>query len=206
MPSDLFTRMRDDLLEGRLGDDPQLSENALSARYGVSRTPVRESLLRLEQDGLIERNGSTARLRRRSAEEVNDIYRARTWIERAIASDAAQRRGEVDLVRLERALAAEAAVDAPTASPHQLVSLNRAFHHALALASHNVALLDLQERLTLHVAQLPATTLTAPGRWQAAHAEHVAIVDRVRAGDAAAAGALAEEHLAAARDIRLAQI
>ena len=206
MPSDLFTRLRDDLLEGRLGVDPQLSENALSARYGVSRTPVRESLLRLEQDGLIERNGSTARLRKRSAEEINDIYRARTWIERAIASDAAQRRGEVDLVRLDRALAAEAAVDASTATPQELVAANRAFHHALALASHNAALLDLQERLTLHVTQLPSTTLTAPGRWQAAHAQHVAIVERVRVRDAEGAGALAEEHLAAARDIRLAQI
>jgi DNA-binding GntR family transcriptional regulator len=206
MPSDLYTRLRDDLLGGRLDDVAQLSENALSARYGVSRTPVRESLLRLEQDGLIERNGSTARLRRRSAEEINDIYRARTWIERAIASDAAQRRGEVDLVRLERALAAEAAVDTSTASPHELVAANRAFHHALALASHNTALIDLQERLTLHVTQLPATTLTAPGRWQAAHAEHIAILDRVRAGDAGTAGALAEMHLAAARDIRLAQI
>jgi DNA-binding GntR family transcriptional regulator len=206
MPSDLFTHLRDDLLEGRLCVDPQLSENALSARYGVSRTPVRESLLRLEQDGLIERNGSTARLRKRSAEEINDIYRARTWIERAIASDAAQRRGEVDLVRLDRALAAEAVVDASIATPQQLVAANRTFHHALALASHNVALLDLQERLTLHVALLPATTLTAPGRWQAAHAQHVAIVESVRAGDADRAGALAEEHLAAARDIRLAQI
>jgi DNA-binding GntR family transcriptional regulator len=206
MPSDLFTRLRDDLLEGRLGVEPQLSENALSARYGVSRTPVRESLLRLEQDGLIERNGSTARLRKRSAEEINDIYRARTWIERAIASDAAQRRGEVDLVRLDRALAAEAAVDTPTATPLELVTANRAFHQALALASHNVALLDLQERLTLHVSQVPSTTLTAPGRWQVAHAQHVAIVDCVRAGDAEGAGALAEEHLAAARDIRLARM
>jgi DNA-binding GntR family transcriptional regulator len=205
MPSDLFARLRDDLLEGRLGADPGLSEHALATRYGVSRTPVRESLLRLEQDGLIERNGSTARVRRRSAEEVNDIYRARTWIERAIAMDAAQRRGDVDLLRLERALAAEAAVDASTASPHELVAANRAFHRALAVASHNAALMDLQERLTQHVTQLPTTTLTAPGRWQLAHDQHVAILDRVRVGDAEAAGAVAEMHLAAARDIRLAR-
>jgi DNA-binding GntR family transcriptional regulator len=206
VPSDLYERLRDDLVAGRLGEPPVLGEHALSARYGVSRTPVREALVRLEQDGLVERDGRTARHRTRSAEAINDIYRARTWLERAIASDAAERRTEIDLLRLDRALAAEAAVDPSAATPLELMAANRAFHDALAAAAHNEALLDLQQRLTRHVAQLPATTLSAPGRWPVAHAQHVAIVECVRVGDAASSGRLAEEHLAAARDIRLTQV
>ncbi|TQM11287.1 GntR family transcriptional regulator [Pseudonocardia kunmingensis] len=200
----LHVRISEDLLTGRLTAEDRLSEHALSERYGVSRTPVREALVRLEQDGLIERRGTTARLRERSAEEINDIYRARTWLERAIAEDAAQRCGELDLLRMQDALDAEDRLDPATATPEELMAANRAFHDALALAAHNAALQDLQDRLTMQVARLPATTLSAPGRWATAHQQHEEILVHVRAGDAAAAGEMARRHMADARDIRLA--
>ena len=204
MADALHSRIRDDLVHGRLTAGDRLSEHALSARYGVSRTPVREALVRLEQDGLIVRNGATARLRTRSAEEIDDIYRARAWLEQAIAQDAARRRGDLDLLRLEHALRAEAELDPAAATPTDLVAANRRFHDALAAAVHNAALSDLQSRLTLQVARLPETTLSAPGRWAAAHREHAEIVERVRLGDGQAAGLVAHRHMDEARDIRLA--
>ena len=72
-PEGLHARIREDLLTGRLTAEDRLSEQALSDRYGVSRTPVREALVRLEQDGLIVRNGTTARLRTRTAAAMNDV-------------------------------------------------------------------------------------------------------------------------------------
>ncbi|MFF7476935.1 FCD domain-containing protein [Streptomyces sp. NPDC008092] len=200
----LHARICEDLLAGRLTAEDRLSEHALSARYGVSRTPVREALVRLEQDGLIERNGATARLRVRTPDEINDLYRARISLEQMIAEDAAERRGELDLMRLERALEVADGLDSADASPGELMQANRAFHDALALAAHNAALLDLQARLTVQVGRLPATTLSAPGRWPAAQAQHREILEHVRAGDRVAAGAVARQHMADARDIRLA--
>ncbi|WP_246339366.1 GntR family transcriptional regulator [Amycolatopsis endophytica] len=200
----LHDRICEDLLSGRLTADDRLSEHALSARYGVSRTPVREALVRLEQDGLIERNGTTARLRTRTPEEINDIYRARTWLEQAIAEDAAERRGELDLLRMEQLLEAEGRLDAAVVEPGDLMRANRAFHDALAVAAHNVALADLQARLTMQVARLPATTLSVPGRWQVAHEQHLAILEHVRAGNRTEAGLIARQHMSDARDIRLA--
>ncbi len=200
----LHRQICDDLLAGRLTADDRLSEAALSERYGVSRTPVREALVRLEQDGLIVRNGSTARLRVRTAEEMNDIYRARAWLEQAIAEDAAERRGELDLLRLQHALEAGEGLDPATASSSDMRAANRAFHDALALAAHNAALLDLQNRLTMLVARLAETTLSAPGRWEEAHRQHTEIVDHVRAGRVEDAGRVARRHMDQARDIRLA--
>jgi DNA-binding GntR family transcriptional regulator len=84
-----YTRITEDIAHGRLGVNDRLSEDAPSDRYGVSRTPIREDLTRLEQDGMITRRGAMAKLRVRTAEEINDTCRARTWLERAIAQDAA---------------------------------------------------------------------------------------------------------------------
>ncbi|WP_162253243.1 GntR family transcriptional regulator [Mycobacterium sp. Root135] len=199
----LYHQLSEDILHGRLGVNDRLSENALSERYGVSRTPIREALTRLEQDGMIVRQGSMARIRVRTAEEINDIYRARTWLERAIAQDAATRHRETDLLRLRAAWQNEDGLDPTDATPLDLMIANRVFHQALAAAAHNAALTDLQARLTLQVAQLPATTLSAPGRWHQAHEQHRQIIELVEQRDELGAGALAELHIAQARDIRL---
>jgi DNA-binding GntR family transcriptional regulator len=200
----LYTQMAEDILHGRLSARDRLSEKALSDRYGVSRTPIREALTRLEQDGMIIRQGAMARMRIRTAEEINDIYRARTWLERAIAQDAAARRGEVDILRMRAAWEREDKLDIETAEPTDLMVANRALHQALAKAAHNEALSDLQARLTLQVAQLPATTLSTPGRWAEAHEQHRLLIEHIENRDAQAAGDLAELHIARARDIRLA--
>jgi DNA-binding GntR family transcriptional regulator len=200
---DMYRRISDDIQHGRLSAADRLSENALSERYGMSRTPIREALTRLEQDGLIVRQGAMARLRVRTTDEISDIYRARTCIERAIAEDAANRHGEIDLMRLQAAWEREDALNPEAAAPIDLMIANRAFHDALATASHNAALVDLQGRLTLQVAQMPATTLSVPGRWVQAHEQHRLLIGHIRARDAKAAGSLAELHIAQARDIRL---
>jgi len=64
-------------------------------------------------------------------------------------------------------------------------------------------LIDLLERLDLHLARYPETTLAYPGRWESAKQEHAKMVDAIDARDGAAAYATASHHFAAARDIRL---
>lgn len=199
----LYNQISEDIVQGRLGVNDRLSENALSDRYGVSRTPIREALTRLEQDGMIIRQGAMAKIRLRTPEEINDIYRARTWLERAIAEDAASRRGEIDILRMRSAWEREDALDPDSSTPLELMIANRAFHRALATAAHNEALSDLQARLTLQVAQLPATTLSSPGRWNEAHDQHRRIIELVEQREEKAAGELAELHIAQARDLRL---
>ncbi|MET7842791.1 GntR family transcriptional regulator [Streptomyces sp. NPDC005356] len=197
----LYERLKSDVVSGQLAPGQRLSEASLSREYGISRSPVREATIRLEHDGLIERQGMILRVRRRSAEEIIDIYRARVYLESAIAADAAARRTDRDARRLQAAVQAESQVDIE--DPAAVVAANRVFHDALAVAAHNDTLKSLQDRLTGQIAAMPATTLSHPGRWEQAHGEHQRIVRAVEERDSASARAIAEEHMSRARDIRL---
>lgn len=196
-----YDLLRADLISGALVPGQRLSEASLSRQYGVSRSPVREALASLERDGLIERVGLVARVRERTAEEMLDIYQVRIYLEGAIAADAAQRRTAIDMGRLKAAL--QLGVDVDVDDPKALLTANRAVHDALAAASHNATLTDLQARLNAQIATLPAKTLGYPGRWPEANEEHAEIIKAVEAQDATTARQIAEAHMARARDIRV---
>jgi DNA-binding GntR family transcriptional regulator len=193
--------IRADVVGGRLQPGQRLSESELSRQYGVSRSPIREALASLERDGLVERRGPAAYVRQRSEEEILDIYAVRIYLEGMIAAHAAERRSTSDVRRLETALAHAHTADA--GDPYALMQANRAFHDALAQASHNETLIDLQGRLSDQVAAMPATTLSTAGRWAVALQEHAQITAAVSSRAPDLARDLAEGHMAAARDIRV---
>ncbi|MFF0149515.1 regulatory GntR family protein [Amycolatopsis sulphurea] len=112
----LYIQLRDDVVNGKFPPGTRLSESSLGREYGVSRTPIREAIARLEHDGLLLQQGAYAGVRSRSAEEIIDIYRIRVILEKAIVRDAASRRREVDLIQLRRAFDAEATMASSTRS------------------------------------------------------------------------------------------
>ena len=102
---------RNDLLAGRMASDQPLTESALTAVYGVSRTPVREALNRLEQEGLIARAVRGYRIRSGAPDDVIEIYDVRIVLEQAAAEAASTRRTDLQLAQLaqlHRQAAAEA--------------------------------------------------------------------------------------------------
>jgi DNA-binding GntR family transcriptional regulator len=198
----VYERLRAALAEDEFPPGARISEIDLRARFEVSRTPIREALARLEQDGLIERRGPALFVRDRTADETIDIYRVRVYLEGAIAFDAAHRRSETDLLRLESAAAQGEELDG-TGDPALLQAANGTFHRALAAASHNQTLQDLQYRLTAQIAKLPSTTLSFPGRWQASLREHRELIDAIRSQDAERARAVGTQHMNAAAEIRI---
>ncbi len=204
MPAAVYERMREDIVTGVLGPGAPLVETALAARYGTSRTPVREALRRLEQDALVERGDRGMRVRSRSPEEILEIYEVRIVLEVSAASTAAVRRTPLDLVRLRQAHRTMQTL-APGSDPAgALADANRRFHETVWASAHNATLVDLLARLHAHLVRYPATTLTHPGRWQAVLAEHELLLAAIDAGDVDRAAAIAEQHMAAARDVRLA--
>jgi DNA-binding GntR family transcriptional regulator len=198
----LYEQLRAALAEEDLPPGSRVSEIGLCRRFSVSRTPMREALARLEQDGLIERRGSALFVRDRTADEIIDIYRVRVYLEGAIAFDAAHRRSETDLIRLEAAAARGEALTG-TEDPALLQAANTAFHKALAVASHNQTLQDLQNRLTAQVSKLPSTTLAFPGRWKVSVGEHRSLIEAIRIQDGEKARTIGAEHMNAAAEIRI---
>jgi DNA-binding GntR family transcriptional regulator len=176
-------------------------ESVLAELYGVSRTPIRDALSRLEQDGLVVRRDRSLVVRARSPEEILDIYETRIVLEVKAAVVAAERHTSFDAMQLGRALRGNE--KANVADADGLVSRNRELHGTIWQASHNQTLIDLLERLNLHLVRYPATTLVHEGRWDEALREHRALVDAILERDAAAAAREAKRHFTRALEIRL---
>ncbi|HLI15318.1 MAG TPA: GntR family transcriptional regulator [Acidimicrobiales bacterium] len=201
MAKSVYAQLRNDIVTGKRPPGTPLVESALARHFGVSRTPVREALLQLRQDGLVERSGRAHVVRQRSPEEILEIYEMRILLEGAAARGAARRRTDLDLSRLRRAHADMAALSEQQADDR--VAANRAFHKLIWAASHNRTLVDLLERIEMQLLRYPETTLGYPGRWPAVLAEHEALIEAIARQREEEAGELAARHMAAARDIRL---
>lgn len=196
-----YERIRAAILSGEFTPGQPLVENALAEWCGVSRTPVREALRRLQQDGLLDRTERGMTVRERSPAEILDIYDTRLALEAMAGRVAAERRTDLDLrsIRswLERGRKVKAGDD------DGMVVTNQGFHGAIWRAAHNESLIDLLERLNLHLARYPGTTLAFPGRWDEARAEHEQLLDAIERRDSQAAHDIAMKHFVRARDIRL---
>lgn len=195
-----YMRLKQDILTGVLTPGAALSEADLAQRYGVSRTPVREALMRLDHDKVVERQRRGYRVRVLSPEEVLEIYEARSVIEGAAAAAAAERHTATDRVRITAANRHYQELDDP--DPVLRVQANVDFHSTIWVASQNRAYADLLERLNLQFLRFPNTTLTYPGRWEASKHEHQELTEAILKRQPALASELARLHTESAGQIR----
>lgn len=196
-----YDRIKEAILSGDILPDEQLVESALAKWCGVSRTPIREALMRLGQDGLVHRGERGLVVLARSQEEILDLYDIRIVLERHAAAGAAERRTSHDMLIIRRS--AEQYTRCDSSDNRALADDNRRFHRAVWWASHNASLIDLLERLNMHLGRYPTTTLAYPGRFTAANNEHVDLVEAIEAHNSDRAAAIASQHFTAAREIRL---
>jgi DNA-binding GntR family transcriptional regulator len=194
-----YEHLRDEITAGRLAPGAPLLEVALADRLAVSRTPIREALRRLEQDGLAARAGRGLVVREQSLDEVVDTFEVRTVLEALAARSAASRHTALDMARIEEAHDAMAAMDPTTVTPLEMDRAFRGFHGAVWAASHNMPLVDLLERLVAIVIRLPASSEAYIEPWSAILEEHRLLVDTIRSRDGEAAWAMGLAHMAAAR-------
>ena len=200
-PESLVRSLRTDIVTGVLEPGSPLRELALAERFGVSRTPVREALTRLEGYGLVERDGRTLRVTSPDPERMLNTYNVRIALEGEAAAEAAENRQLSDLVALEELIARDRALDQPDDALR--IATNLEFHSALWRAAHNPVLVELLERLQLHLTNAPHSTLSVGDRWTESLDEHEAIVAAIDARDADQARRLAGEHMRTARELRI---
>lgn len=196
-----YQRLKEAIRAGDLMPGQQLVESVLAEWCEVSRTPIREALSKLQHDGLVERNDRGLVVKERSPEEVLDIYETRIALEGTAARMAAERRNSHDLILLRRALSRLGTADIEDVDA--MVRANRQFHTAVWRASHNASLIELLERLDLHLVQHPVATLKSEGRWERSNEQHRSIVGSIEARDSDGAEKCAIAHFTEARDIQL---
>jgi len=187
------------ILAGELEAGAKLTEAALAARLGVSRGPVREAFRALEEIGLvrIEKNRGVF-VRLISIEEADQIYEVRAildeWIGRRLAQVASAeqlREFRLHVERMEKA-AARHDVDG-------YYHLNLEFHDRLVSACGNPKLVATYRRLVNELSLFRHQTLARTGTMTISTREHREIVERIAAGNSAAAGKALLEHVLASR-------
>jgi DNA-binding GntR family transcriptional regulator len=197
-----YEKLKSAILRGELAPGEQLVESMMASYCGVSRTPVREALTRLEQDGLVSRTDRGLVVRESSQEEILDIYETRIVLESTAATFAAERRTNHDMIAMRKAEERGLRLG-KKASPVDAAERNRDFHRTIWRASRNISLIDLLERVNLHLGRYPETTLTFPGRYESSHEEHHDLIEAIEERDPERAGKIASNHFSTARDIRL---
>ena len=201
----VYTRVRADILSRRYADHDLLSEGAIALEGGVSRTPVREALLRLEAEGMVRllpKRG--ALVLPVSAQEWRDVIDTRVLLEThgvTVVIEAGRGQQVADLLaghldRLRAAAAAEDVVD--------YVGADRDFHATIVAGAGNAILTRLYSTLRDRQLLMGATNLLARdgrldlARARATVADHVAIAEAIRAADLPTALQLTRTHLASA--------
>lgn len=182
----------------RPGD--RLVESELAERFGVSRTPIREALQRLETQSLLARDGRSLVVASLDHNQMAELYVVRSELEGLAARLAARHATEEEIRVLRRLIEDDRArVDDPAA----LARANRRFHRQIHRASHNRYLVQQLDLVYRSMALMTSTSLAAEGRSERAMAEHVAIVDAIEAGDGEAAFAALKAHISTAFETRL---
>lgn len=192
----ILTAIRDGIY--RPGDP--LREEEVATRLGVSRTPVREALGRLQEKGLLEAApGRGVAVSILSMQQIFELYAMREELEGVVARFAARHATEAEIANLERLNARFSASEDPKVA----AQWNRQFHARLYDAARNRYLRQAVEDLQETIALLPDTTFIQPGRTTTATDEHVAIIEAIRRRDSEGAEKAAVGHIKAALEVRL---
>jgi DNA-binding GntR family transcriptional regulator len=195
-----YELLRGDVLAGVFEPGAALLETMLAARYGISRTPIREALGRLEQDGLLERAARGYRVCSGTPQDVLDIYEARVALEAEAAAGAAARCTDLDLARLLHIHE----ITGERTDPTEIRELNSEWHIALWQAGHNRTILTLLTRLTAQLRIYDRGLHETTEDLGKARLEHAQVLAAITARDPEAARAYVAKHLARSRELRLA--
>ncbi|MFD7263529.1 GntR family transcriptional regulator [Streptomyces sp. NPDC059874] len=191
----VYQHVKQGVLDRRYEGGTLLTEGELADAVGVSRTPVREALLRLETEGLLKLYPKKGALVLPvSAQEINDVLETRLLVEeftvrRAVPAPPGLLDRLAELVEEQRRHAAEG--DLPA-----MMAADRAFHAEIVRATGNQILTRLYDQLRDRQLRMGVALLHAhPDRLERTLAEHTEILDALRAGDADTAAAAVRGHI-----------
>jgi DNA-binding GntR family transcriptional regulator len=184
-----------EILGGQRLPGDAIDDTALMAAHAVSRTPVREALILLAQQGLVEilpRSG--IRVRKPSAAELVALVECLAELEALCAKLAAQRIVPAQRAALQQAQR-EAAAAAAADDQQRYEAANARFHDTLHAASGNAVLVEQLQAVRKRLAAFRRQVMARPGRLQAASREHDVVLAAVLSGRPDEALAAMREHI-----------
>ncbi len=197
----VYEALRGDILSCVIDPGEAISEASLAARYTVGKAPVRLALSRLRQEGLVSASP------RRSfvvssitPRDIQELYEVRLVLEPASARLAA---GKIDVAHLRKidTVCRQGYLPGDIKSTLRFLDANRTFHLAIVEASGNRRFLRLLTQIFDETTRVMHIGLGVRNRNAEMQHEHDALVEALEAGDGTAAAQIAEEQVAASRDM-----
>lgn len=187
--------IREAIISGTLKPRERLMEIQLAEELGVSRTPIREALRKLELEGfivMVPRKG--AYVADFSFKDIADVFEIRAALESLAAGLAAERITDEELENMERLLAekAEAIV---RDDMDKLIEVDTKFHEAIYQASRNKRLWAIINNLREQIQRCRTTSLAVPGRRKESLEEHRVIVEAIQSRDPVLSRQVAQDHI-----------
>ena len=190
----IVERLREDILAGSMPPGSRLVECDLTARFAVSRGPVREALRRLAAEGLIDHwPNRGALVRRLSARDIIEFFQIRVEVE-SLAARLAAESDDADARRRFIAAIRPILSDEPRRLPEYLAE-NAAFHEALMAFAGNRQLRDLAMRLHLPLIMAQVVDILTADVLSESVLEHRGIADAILKREAQVAANLMRAHL-----------
>ncbi len=190
----VFDHLENDILSGKYQRGEILTESKLSAELGVSRTPIREALRRLEQEHIIEESGKGSVVIGINEKDLEDIFMIRKSLECQVAALAAKNRTEEQLKQLREALEFQEFY-LNKKDPDQIKLMDSRFHETLYKLSGSTAFYDTLVPLHKKIQKYRRASVANSSRAEASVAEHRKIYEAIESQNTALAAKYASEHV-----------
>lgn len=196
----VYVQLRDAILSGSLEPGYALREAELAARFGVSKTPLRDALVRLQSEGLVSIPPfRSAVVTGYSREDLREIYGVRELLEGMCAREAALHISTDDLAALAEVTrdSGLCVADGETlpGRDEQLAALLDRFDTIMYAQSRNRRIDEMVENLRNHLQRIGRLTTQIPGRPAKSVAEHQVVYEAIVHGDGNAAEAAMRRHI-----------
>jgi DNA-binding GntR family transcriptional regulator len=200
MTSQLIVRFRDRILSGAYAPGSALRQDSLAAEFGTSKIPVREALVQLQSEGLVDIFPNRGfQVRPLAGAELDEVFRLRLQIEPIAVARGAKLAAAADHAAARGAL--EQLNDATAAGEFGASGqLNRAFHLLLAVPRLQPVTAEILSRLHTLAQRYVQAHLRPEGRAKRATREHAALLRAWSAGKSQEARALMHAHIRSTRD------
>jgi DNA-binding GntR family transcriptional regulator len=178
---------------GEIGTGERLLEIELAKRFGVSRTPIREAIRKLESEGIIQhlpRVGAV--VRKLGRPEIVELYEMRIVLEATAAEMAAQHASSAELETLD---ALNSDMLGASDDPNTVAQINRQFHLCIVEAARNQFLTHCYNDLSNALMLLGKTTLDTKQRIDHVCSQHADIITALRKRDGTAAANAMKNHM-----------
>ncbi len=198
--SQLIVRLRERILAGTYAPGSALRQDILASEFGTSKIPVREALVQLQSEGLVDIFPNRGfQVRPLAATELDEIFSLRLQIEPAAVARGARLASPKDHAAARHAL--DALRDALAAEEFsESGQLNRAFHLLLLVPRLQPVAADILSRLHTLAQRYVQAHLRPEGRVRRASREHVALLRAWSLGKSKEARALSHSHIKSTRD------